>query len=165
MSTTTTTDHPNVLVFPPLLYTGTLVVSLLLQWFKPWYLPHGWPVRIVGIGLIVAAAALGIWGERTLKRGGTNVNPREPTLAIVSGGPYRFTRNPLYLALVGLYLGITLAVGTAWPLVFLVPVLVVTHYRHHQAGGAVSGGEVWGAVRGVHEESEEVDLVAIGPMP
>ena len=52
-----TTDHPNVLVFPPLLYSSTLVVSLLLHWFKPWYLPHPWPVRIVGIGLIAAAAA------------------------------------------------------------------------------------------------------------
>jgi protein-S-isoprenylcysteine O-methyltransferase Ste14 len=71
---------------------------------------------------------VGIWGERTLKRGGTNVNPKQPTLAIVSDGPYRFTRNPLYLALVGLYLGISLAVGTAWPLVFLIPVLLVTHY-------------------------------------
>ena len=121
-------DHPNVVVFPPLLYTGTLVVSLLLHWFKPWYFTHRWPVRIVGIALIVGAAAVGIWGEKTLKRGGTNVNPMQPTLAIVSDGPYRFTRNPLYLALVGLYLGITLAVGTAWPLVFLIPVLLVTHY-------------------------------------
>jgi protein-S-isoprenylcysteine O-methyltransferase Ste14 len=85
-------------------------------------------VRIVGIGLIAAAAALGVWGERTLKRAGTNVNPREPTLAIVSEGPYRFTRNPLYSALAGIYLGITLAVGTVWPLVFLIPVLLITHY-------------------------------------
>lgn len=123
-----TTDHPNVLVFPPLLYSGTLVVSLLLHWFKPWDLSHAWPVRIVGIGLIAAAAALGVWGERTLKRAGTNVNPREPTLAIVSEGPYRFTRNPLYSALAGIYLGITLAVGTVWPLVFLIPVLLITHY-------------------------------------
>ena len=121
-------DNPNVVVLPPLLYTGTIVISLLLHWFKPWYLTHSWPVRLVGIGLIVGAAVLGIWGERTLKRGGTNVNPMQPTLAIVSNGPYRFTRNPLYLALVGLYLGITLAVGRAWPLVFLIPVLLVTHY-------------------------------------
>ena len=56
------------------------------------------------------------------------MNPREPTLAIVSEGPYRFTRNPLYLALAGIYLGITLAVGTVWPLVFLIPVLLITHY-------------------------------------
>ena len=64
----TTTDHPNVLVFPPLLYSGTLVVSLLLHWFKPWDLSHAWPVRIVGIGLIAAAAALGC-GEKGLSNG------------------------------------------------------------------------------------------------
>jgi protein-S-isoprenylcysteine O-methyltransferase Ste14 len=144
----TTTDHPNVLVFPPLLYSGTLLVSLLLHWFKPWYLPHAWPVRIVGVGLIAAAAALGIWGERTLKRGGTNVNPREPTLAIVSDGPYRFTRNPLYLALAGLCLGIALAVGTVWPLVFLVPVLLITHYgiiKREERYLARKFGEPYGA--------------------
>ena len=43
-----TTDHPNVLVFPPLLYTDALGVALLLHWFKPWFLPHWWPVRIAG---------------------------------------------------------------------------------------------------------------------
>jgi protein-S-isoprenylcysteine O-methyltransferase Ste14 len=46
----------------------------------------------------------------------------------VSDGPYRFTRNPLYLALAGLCLGIAFAVGTVWLLVFLIPVLLITHY-------------------------------------
>jgi protein-S-isoprenylcysteine O-methyltransferase Ste14 len=122
------TDHPNVVVFPPLLYSGTIVVSLILHWLKPWYLTHSWQLRMVGIPFVVGAAAIGIWGERTLKHAGTNVNPMQPTLAIVSDGPYRFTRNPLYLALIGLYLGITLAVGTVWPLVFLIPVVLVTHF-------------------------------------
>jgi protein-S-isoprenylcysteine O-methyltransferase Ste14 len=143
-----TTDHPNVLVFPPLLYSGTLVVSLLLHWFKPWGLPHMLPVRIVGIGLIAAGLTLGVWGQRTLRRAGTNVNPREPTLAIVSDGPYRFTRNPLYVALIGLYLGITLAVGTVWPLVFLIPVLLITHYgiiKREERYLAGKFGEPYGA--------------------
>jgi protein-S-isoprenylcysteine O-methyltransferase Ste14 len=121
-------DKPGVIVFPPLLYSGTLVIALLLHWIRPWYLPHSWPIRIVGLVLVFASGALGKWGETTLKRAGTNVNPNQPSLAIVSDGPYRYTRNPLYLALVGLYLGVTIAVGTAWPLAFLVPVLLVTHF-------------------------------------
>ena len=121
-------DNPGVLVFPPLLYSGTLLIGLLLHWLRHWYLPHPWPVRIVGLVLVFASGVLGKWGEATLKRAGTNVNPHQPSLVIVSEGPYRYTRNPLYLALIGLYLGITIAVGTAWPLVFLIPVLLVTHF-------------------------------------
>ena len=117
-------DNPNVLVFPPLLYSGTVVVSLLLHWFKPWYLTHSWPVRIVGIALIVGAAALGIWGEKALKRAGTNVNPMQPTLAIVSDGPYRFTRNPMYVGLILAYLGEAGLLRQIWP-VILSPLVVV----------------------------------------
>ena len=117
-------------------------------------------------GLIVAAAALGIWGERTLKRAGTNANPREPTLAIVSDGPYRFTRNPLYVALIWPLprhhprSGHRLAAG--------VPDSGARHHplRHHQAGGAVPGEASLGSrTWRTYGESEEVDLVAIGRMP
>ena len=47
-----------------------------------------------------------------MKRAGTNVRPDQPSLAIVTDGPFRFSRNPMYLATTGLYLGITLLVNT-----------------------------------------------------
>jgi protein-S-isoprenylcysteine O-methyltransferase Ste14 len=53
------------------------------------------------------------------------VRPDQPTLAIVTDGPFRYSRNPLYLATTGLYLAIALLVDTVWPLVLLVPMLVV----------------------------------------
>jgi protein-S-isoprenylcysteine O-methyltransferase Ste14 len=68
------------------------------------------------------------WGENTLRRAGTNVDPRQPSLVLVTEGPFRFTRNPLYLALVGLYLGITLLLNAFWPWLFLLLLLVITHY-------------------------------------
>jgi protein-S-isoprenylcysteine O-methyltransferase Ste14 len=63
-----------------------------------------------------------------MRRAGTNVRPSEPALAIVTDGPFRFTRNPLYLALTACYIGITLLANAAWPLVVLPFALVVTHY-------------------------------------
>jgi len=63
-----------------------------------------------------------------MKRAGTNIRPDQPTLAVVSDGPFRFTRNPLYLALTGLYVGITLLADALWPLLLLVPVLVVLQW-------------------------------------
>ena len=55
---------------------------------------------------------------------GTNVRPDQPTLAIVTDGPFRFTRNPLYLATTGLYVAIALVVYSL-ALVLLAPMLVV----------------------------------------
>jgi protein-S-isoprenylcysteine O-methyltransferase Ste14 len=66
--------------------------------------------------------------EAAMKRAGTNIRPDQPTLAVVSDGPFRFTRNPLYLALTGLYVGITLLADALWPLLLLVPVLVVLQW-------------------------------------
>jgi len=44
----------------------------------------------------------------------TSPDPREPTTAIVTGGPYRFTRNPIYLGFFLIYLGLTFLAGTLW---------------------------------------------------
>ena len=63
-----------------------------------------------------------------MRRAGTNVNPRDPTTAIVVEGPFRFSRNPLYLSLILAYLGITLLVNALWPLLLLPPLLVVLHW-------------------------------------
>ncbi len=58
----------------------------------------------------------------------TNINPFKPTTAIVSSGPFRFTRNPLYLSVTLIYLGLTLAVNTWWAFLLLGPVLLFIHF-------------------------------------
>jgi len=123
----TSADHPGVVVRPPFLYGGALVVFLVCRWL--------WPTPIFGRGvalwpgLALVALAIGfmIWGRRTLAAAGTNINPARPTTAIVTTGPYRFSRNPLYVGLTLLYLGLTLAVNTWWGMVVLVPLLATMH--------------------------------------
>jgi protein-S-isoprenylcysteine O-methyltransferase Ste14 len=61
-------------------------------------------------------------------RAGTNVLPTRPALAIVTDGPFRFTRNPLYLANAVAYLGLTLVFNTVWTLLLYVPMLLVIHW-------------------------------------
>ena len=58
---------------------------------------------------------------------GTNVDPTLPTTAIVVSGPFRFSRNPLYLALTLVYSGLTLAFNVWWGVVVLIPLLAVMH--------------------------------------
>ena len=121
-------DNPGVIVFPPLLFAGTLIVGLLLQWVMPWYvLPH-LLARSLGVLLVVLSILIASWARATMRKAGTNINPNKPSLAIATQGPFRFSRNPLYLSLLGLYLGITLLFNTLWPLLLAVPLLFVAHY-------------------------------------
>ena len=59
---------------------------------------------------------------------GTNISPLRPTTSVVTTGPFRFSRNPLYVALTLLYLGLTLAFNTWWGIVVLIPLLIIMHY-------------------------------------
>lgn len=59
---------------------------------------------------------------------GTNVNPSLPTIALVSAGPFQFTRNPLYLALLLIFAGLSFVLGTWWGVIVLVPTILVLHY-------------------------------------
>jgi len=119
-------DNPGVAVFPPVLAAGTLGVGLVLAWLVPWRLPIGGTARIVvSTVLLVNAVAIGLAGERAMHRAGTNVDPRKPSTTVVTTGPFRFSRNPLYLYLISVYLGITAAVASVWPLLLFLPMFLV----------------------------------------
>ena len=121
-------DNPGVAVLPPLLYGSALVVVLALRWL--WPMPiFGHSVALwSGLALIVFAVAIAIWGRRTMHAAGTNISPLRPTTAIVTSGPFRFSRNPLYVAITLLYLGLSLVFDTWWGIVVLVPLLIIMHY-------------------------------------
>src|SRR5262245_25480816 len=122
------TDHPRVIAFPPLLFASTLVAGWLLHWAFPHRLLPPLPARVLGAALVVTALLLAASARRAMVRAGTNVDPREPTTAIVTDGPFRVTRNPLYMSLVLFYLGGTLLIDDFAPLVLLAPVLLVLHF-------------------------------------
>jgi protein-S-isoprenylcysteine O-methyltransferase Ste14 len=121
-------DAPGVLVFPPALFAGTLVLGLALHWLRPVSLLPPFPARLARLVVLVLSWWLVHSAEAAMKRAGTNVRPDQPSLAIVTDGPFSFTRNPMYLATTGLYLGVTLLVDTPWPLVWLLPMLLVLHW-------------------------------------
>ncbi len=121
-------DHPGVVVFPPLLFASCLCAGLLLHWLWPFVTGITRVPRVVAAGLaLVAAAAFGLGGERALHGSGTNVRPDRPTTAIVTGGIYRYTRNPLYLALLSVYAAVAVLANSLWPFalwIVLLPALV-----------------------------------------
>jgi protein-S-isoprenylcysteine O-methyltransferase Ste14 len=121
-------DNSGVRFPPPLLYAIPLGIGLLIQRFYPVaILPRGIAlvpgVLLVALGLALVAVAMA-----SFFRARTSPIPIKPTTAIVATGLYRFTRNPMYLGLALLYLGITLWVDTLWPLLFL-PLVLFTVQR------------------------------------
>jgi protein-S-isoprenylcysteine O-methyltransferase Ste14 len=121
-------DHADVLGRPPLLYATSLIVALLLQQFWPSQLLTGASVAWGGMYLLAADVGLVMWGRRSLLAANTAVDPSLPTRTIVTSGPFRFSRNPLYVGLTLIYLDFTLIANSWWGVVLLCPVLIFMHF-------------------------------------
>jgi protein-S-isoprenylcysteine O-methyltransferase Ste14 len=122
-------DHPKIVAFPPLLWLIGAVLSVLVHFFVfsiP-ILPQPFAL-ILGIVCILAGPSLAWPALRTMRAAGTNVNPAKPTLLIVRGGPYRFTRNPMYLALCLVQAAIGFFLNDWITLSFVVPLAIVLHF-------------------------------------
>ena len=121
-------DNPGVLIWPPVLCAATLGLGVLLHLVFPVRLLPALPSRIAGAALLCLAAGFALWAERVLHAAGTNVRPDRPTTAIVATGPYRISRNPLYVSLCLLQIGIALLIDGLVPLLFVVPLALTLHF-------------------------------------
>ena len=88
------------------------------------WVPAGW----FGTTVFLFALALAAWAIVTITRAGSNVPTNRPTTAIVESGPYRVTRNPIYLGMFLGLIGLAMAFDTFWLLVALVPFALVIRY-------------------------------------
>ena len=113
------------LVRPPLVYLISIGIGLLVHWFWPvQWLPASINVAI-GVVLVIAAVALFVASVRTFKKAGTPVPGDLPTTIIVRAGPYRFSRNPIYVAFTLFQIGIAAWVNSAAVLVMALPALAL----------------------------------------
>jgi protein-S-isoprenylcysteine O-methyltransferase Ste14 len=78
--------------------------------------------------VLVLALALFAWAVVTMTRAGTNVPTNRPSTTIVESGPYRLTRNPIYVGMFLGLIGLGLAFDNLWLLLVLVPFALVIRY-------------------------------------
>ena len=119
---------PLAFPWPPLIYGAAIAAAFLLQAYFPlevaetnmWY---AW----VGGGLfVVAAVVLDVWAMRTLLDCHTTILPNRCSTHLVTSGPYRFTRNPIYLGYTLTTAGIGLALLNPWCIVTAIVAAAVT---------------------------------------
>jgi protein-S-isoprenylcysteine O-methyltransferase Ste14 len=116
---------PGVIAPPPLIYAAGLAAGFLSHRAFPFHIPSSAWTAVLGLCLIGTGVLLAAAGFRAMTRVGTHVDPFKPTTALATDGPFRFTRNPLYLSLTLLYGGIALFVNLPWALLFLPIVLLI----------------------------------------
>lgn len=117
-------DRASIPVPPPLFVFGCLAVGILLELGFP-SRPLGWPLLpriLVSLTLLVVSGLCAVGAFRVLRMHHTPFDPRRGTIAVVQEGPYRLTRNPLYLALLLMFGAIAVLVCSLW-LFLALPVL------------------------------------------
>jgi protein-S-isoprenylcysteine O-methyltransferase Ste14 len=120
------TDRADVRFLPPFAYLAGLIAGYALWWFWPVPVaPAAWGVaiRILGGVVVLAGFALDLWAFLVFRSAGEDPNPMRATGALTFSGPYRFTRNPMYLGLALIHSGLALLGNALWPLLALVPVI------------------------------------------
>jgi protein-S-isoprenylcysteine O-methyltransferase Ste14 len=118
-------DKPGIRVPPPPVYLLALLLGLLLdrKVHVP-FLPRG-VARMLGWPLVGGGTALVAWFGRTMRSADTTIRIDKPVSSLVQDGPFRYSRNPGYLALTMLYAGIAVLRNTLWAILLLPLVLYV----------------------------------------
>jgi protein-S-isoprenylcysteine O-methyltransferase Ste14 len=110
---------------PPIWAFFYLIVAGALTWIYPWRRLADLRIVWLSVALIAFGLAIALWAFSLFRTAGTEINPiSETNKSLIIRGPYRFTRNPMYLALTVLTVGIAFGVGSL-PM-FAVPVLLFT---------------------------------------
>ncbi|WP_445502027.1 methyltransferase family protein [Microvirga sp. G4-2] len=133
-----TADTAHVMIRPPLAWGLAVLAGFALNGLVPLpFLPTDLPAGWLGAMVFVFGLALVAWAIVTMTRAGSNVPTNRPTTTIVETGPYRFTRNPIYLGMFLGLIGLSIAFDNLWLLLMLVPFAIIIRY------GVVAREEVY----------------------
>ncbi len=122
-------DSPGVRLPPPVLYIAAFLIGLALQARFP--LPFLAQPVALGLGGVMAAvgALCIVTAIPAMLRGHGTLNTAGPSTALVASGPYRYSRNPMYLGLALLFTGVAVLLAVTWAVLFVLPLVLYTQTR------------------------------------
>ena len=118
-------DRPNRIPWPPILLLATIALAIALQWLAPlaWiYSLAALQATVLGVTLIVVSFAIDIWAMMIFRKYKTTIMPHQRSARLVTRGPFRFSRNPIYICNLMLVAGLGMVLANPW-LLALTPVL------------------------------------------
>ena len=116
-------DAAAVQVFPPAVPLLTILIGIGLNHIWPidveFPFPKIWRYSVGGVIIAGAIFCLGLWSVALFRRSGQSENPWKPTPQLVDRGPFRITRNPMYLQMILICLGVAVTLGNVWILIMM----------------------------------------------
>ena len=100
---------------PPVYFLVALIAMVALHYIVPGAQLIDSPFRYMGVLLVVNAIVLILWAAILFQRAGTAIKPIQQSSTLIASGPYRITRNPMYLGMIGVLLGIAVVLGSVVP--------------------------------------------------
>jgi len=120
--------HANVRFPPPVLALLHIAFALFLNWLVPFPTTYPHMLRWSGMFFVLAGLALAFLAVSRFRRAGTTLDPHSPVSALVTDGPYGFSRNPIYLGFMCTLIGLPLALGTYWGILLAPLFLLLINY-------------------------------------
>lgn len=120
-------DTAGVIAPPPLIFLVCLLIGIGFDTLWPVPLLPETLQYIFGLALIALSGALIVFILREFSKGKTDINPYKPTTAIITTGPFSYSRNPTYISLALLFLGIAIMVDGLWILAMVIPAFLIIH--------------------------------------
>ncbi len=121
-------DRPEVVALPPFIYLAFLLMGFAMDYFRPVTVVPASVQYIAGFSIIALAGVIIVPVVLQFRRASTSFSDFAPATQLVTRGPYRLSRNPSYVALSLLYVGMGVAADNLWIVAGLVPILIIMHY-------------------------------------
>ena len=137
-------------LLPPVYFLFAIILMVLLHFFLPVVQWHWWPWNLIGVAPMLIGVALNIVADSQFKQHKTTVKPFQPSSALVTGGIFHVSRNPMYLGMICILSGLGLWLASLTPLV-VIPLfawwLTVKFIIPEEHGLAEQFGQAYSAYR------------------
>lgn len=121
-------DVAGVVTRPPNILAGAFLLGLALELLFPTCLPGGRAHLVLGLPFLAAGLWLMPTAIRTFRAAGTPIETHRPSERIVTHGVYAYSRNPIYVSMVLLLVGLGIEINSVWVLALVVPFVLVLRF-------------------------------------